>query len=120
MASDGVDLTQDLPKLVGFPAHYALTKMIHASGLRPEFVAEAETVDAMLELVAAGIGACILPQRIPEKQLSQQGLRKVAIGSPLMSRMVVMITREDRKHSALTQRFLETPLETARAASDAT
>lgn len=117
-AADGVDLTQELPRLVGFPAHYALTRMIHSSGLKPDFVAEAETVDAMIELVAAGIGACILPQRIPQRQLSQHGLRKVRIGKPAMSRVVVMIAREDRSHSALARRFLETALETAKTTSD--
>ncbi|CAN7334794.1 LysR family transcriptional regulator [Variovorax sp. LjRoot178] len=117
-ASDGVDLTEQLPSLVGFPSHYALTRMIHSSGLKPEFVAEAETVDAMLELVSAGMGACILPQRIPSRQLSQHGLRKVAIGKPAMSRMVVLITREDRNHSALTRRFLETALEVAKTTPD--
>lgn len=117
-ATDGVDLTEKMPRLVGFPSHYALTRMIHSSGLNPSFVAQAETVDAMLELVAAGMGACILPRRIPDRQLSQHGLRKVAIGKPAMSRMVVTITREDRSHSALARKFLETALEIAKATAD--
>lgn len=117
-AADGVDLTEKMPRLVGFPAHYALTRMIHSSGLKPDFVAEAETVDSMIELVAAGIGACILPQRIPDRQLSQHGLRKVRIGKPAMSRMVVMITREDRSHSALANKFLEAALEIAKTTPD--
>lgn len=117
-AADGVDLTEKMPRLVGFPAHYALTQMIHSSGLKPYFAAEAETVDSMIELVAVGMGACILPQRIPDRQLSRHGLRKIRIGKPAMSRMVVMITREDRSHSALAKRFLETALEIAKTTSD--
>lgn len=117
-AADGIDLTAQMPRLIGFPPHYALSRMIQSSGLRPEYVAEAETVDAMIELAAAGIGACILPQRIPQRQLGPHGLRKVRIGKPAMSRMVVMISRQDRSHSALTRAFLEAALATAKTTPD--
>lgn len=92
--------------------------MIRSSGLKPDFVAEAGTVDAMIELMAARIGACILPQRIPERLLSPHDLRKVSIGKPTMTRMVVMIIGEDRSHSTLIRKFLETALETAKTTSD--
>ncbi|WP_054488742.1 LysR family transcriptional regulator, partial [Achromobacter sp. 2789STDY5608621] len=75
-AEDGVDLGAMALRLVGFPSHYALRKMIHSAGLQPEFVAEAETIDAMLKLVSSGVGACILPSRIPQKLLTDYGLRK--------------------------------------------
>ena len=37
-------------RLVGFPPHYALRRMIQSAGLQPDFAAEAETIDAMLGL----------------------------------------------------------------------
>ncbi|SFP33522.1 DNA-binding transcriptional regulator, LysR family [Variovorax sp. OK605] len=93
---EAIDLTAELPRLVGFPSHYVLRRMIHSSGLNPSFVAEAETVDALLELVASGVGACILPQRIPDKLLGDHRLRKVAIVQPALRRRVVAIVRCDR------------------------
>ena len=94
---DGADLGAMALRLVGFPSHYALRKMIHSAGLQPEFVAEAETIDAMLKLVSSGVGACILPSRIPDKLLTDYGLRKVAIGSPVLRRRVVAITLAPRQ-----------------------
>ena len=52
-----VDLTIAPPRLVGFPPHYALRKMLDGGGLRLEFAAEVETVDAMLRLASLGVGA---------------------------------------------------------------
>mgnify|MGYP002041239469 FL=1 len=95
--ADGVDLGAMALRLVGFPPHYALRKMIHSAGLQPEFVAEAETIDAMLKLVSSGVGACILPSRIPEKLLADYELRKVAIASPVLRRRVVAITPAQRQ-----------------------
>lgn len=94
---DGADLGAMALRLVGFPSHYALRKMIHSAGLQPEFVAEAETIHAMLKLVSSGVGACILPSRIPDKLLTDYGLRKVAIGSPVLRRRVVAITLAQRQ-----------------------
>ena len=48
-------------RLVGFPPHYALRRMIQSAGLQPDFAAEAETIDAMLRLVSSGVGDCICP-----------------------------------------------------------
>ncbi|WP_445658743.1 LysR family transcriptional regulator [Achromobacter sp. NCFB-sbj8-Ac1-l] len=95
--ADSVDLGAMALRLVGFPPHYALRKMIHSAGLQPEFVAEAETIDAMLKLVSSGVGACILPSRIPEKLLADYELRKVAIASPVLRRRVVAITLAQRE-----------------------
>jgi DNA-binding transcriptional LysR family regulator len=92
-----IDLTTSLPKLVGFPSHYALRRMLQTSGLNPEFAAEAETIDAMLKLISSGIGACILPTRIPEKLLVDYGLKKLRIVRPILRRRVIAIVR-DQKH----------------------
>jgi DNA-binding transcriptional LysR family regulator len=110
---DAVDLTRDLPRLVGFPAHYVLRRMIHSSGLAPTFVAEADTVDALLELVASGIGACILPMRIPDKLLGDHRLRKVAISYPPLRRRVVAIVRSDRPVPPLVEKLIATAVDIA-------
>jgi DNA-binding transcriptional LysR family regulator len=57
-APEAIDLMAVPLKLVGFPRHYALRKILEGGGLRPEFAAEAETVDVMLRLVSSGVGAC--------------------------------------------------------------
>ncbi len=101
------DLTDSTLRLVGFQPHYALRRMIHSSGLNPEFVAEAETIDAMLRLVSSGVGACILPNRIPEKLLTDYGLRKVPIQRPSLHRRVVAILRADRQPLPLTADLLD-------------
>lgn len=106
-AEDGVDLGAMALRLVGFPSHYALRKMIHSAGLQPEFVAEAETIDAMLKLVSSGVGACILPSRIPQKLLTDYGLRQVAIGSPVLRRRVVAITLAQREPLPLVRELLD-------------
>lgn len=105
--ADGVDLGAMALRLVGFPPHYALRKMIHSAGLQPEFVAEAETIDAMLKLVSSGVGACILPSRIPEKLLADYELRKVAIASPVLRRRVVAITPGQRQPLPLVGELLD-------------
>lgn len=94
-------------RLVGFPPHYALRKMIHSAGLQPEFVAEAETIDAMLKLVSSGVGACILPSRIPDKLLADYGLRKVVIRQPVLRRRVVAITLAQRPPLPLVRELLD-------------
>ena len=108
--ADGVDLGAMALRLVGFPPHYALRKMIHSAGLQPEFVAEAETIDAMLKLVSSGVGACILPSRIPEKLLADYELRKVAIASPVLRRRVVAITPAQRQPLPLVGELLDLSL----------
>ncbi|CUJ26463.1 LysR family transcriptional regulator [Achromobacter xylosoxidans] len=104
---DGADLAAMPLRLVGFPPHYALRKMIHSAGLQPEFVAEAETIDAMLKLVSSGVGACILPSRIPDKLLADYGLRKVVIRQPVLRRRVVAITLAQRPPLPLVRELLD-------------
>lgn len=104
---DGADLAAMTLRLVGFPPHYALRKMIHSASLQPEFVAEAETIDAMLKLVSSGVGACILPSRIPDKLLADYGLRKVVIRQPVLRRRVVAITLAQRPPLPLVRELLD-------------
>src|SRR5690606_20459461 len=55
--------------LVGFPEDYALRRMLRSADLDGVVVAEANTIDAMLQLVALGIGGCILPEHTPLRLL---------------------------------------------------
>lgn len=103
---------QDL-RLVGFPPHYALRRMLHSAGVEAAYVAEAETIDAMLKLVSSGVGNCILPSRIPDQLLADYGLRKLAMAHPPLSRWVVAITPADKPLSQLTQRFLACAMDVA-------
>jgi DNA-binding transcriptional LysR family regulator len=106
--SDGVDLMNGPPRLVGFPQDYALRRMLDGGALQLEFAAEAETVDAMLRLVASGVGACVLPERMPDNVIKDHRLKKVRIANPPMTRRVVAIVRADRHPSGLIKQLLET------------
>jgi DNA-binding transcriptional LysR family regulator len=106
--SDGIDLMSASPRLVGFPQDYALRRMLEGGGLRLAFAAEAETVDAMLRLVASGVGACVLPQRMPDTVIKDHRLKKVRIANPAMKRRVVAIVRRDRRPSGLIKQLIET------------
>lgn len=101
------DLTCAPLRLVGFPAHYALRRMVQSAGLQPEFAAEAETIDTMLRLVASGMGACILPSRIPGKFLANFGLHKLPISRPLLQRRVVVLTQAGRRQPPLVMEFMQ-------------
>lgn len=93
-------------RLVGFPPHYALRRMIQSAGLQPDFAAEAETIDAMLRLVSSGVGDCILPARIPDKLLDDYGLRKLPVARPLLRRRVVAVTQAGKPRTPLLKEFL--------------
>jgi DNA-binding transcriptional LysR family regulator len=113
---DVVDLSRMRLKLVVFPPQYALRRMLASSNVEAELVAEADSVDAMLDMVAAGVGCCILPDRIPVRLLVQHRLRKVRICNPVMTRKVVVIVRNDRCDSLVVQSFVDTALRVASAA----
>jgi DNA-binding transcriptional LysR family regulator len=83
-------------------------KMLDGSGIKLEFAAEAETIDAMLRLVASEVGACVLPLRMPDSIIANYGLKKVSISRPIMKRRVAAITRADRYASGLVTQLLET------------
>lgn len=104
---DDVDLVGATLKLVAFPEQYALRRMLHHSGICAEYVAEAETVDAKLKLVSSGVGACILPERIPDKLLADYQLKKVRIRHPLLRRRVVAVYRHDRPALPLVDDLLQ-------------
>lgn len=103
---DGIDLTTLRYKLVGFPSHYVLRKMLQSSGFALEFAAEAETIDAMLKLVSSGVGACVLPTRIPDKLLVDYGLKKLRIVRPRLRRRVIAIVRDQKQSSPLVQELV--------------
>jgi DNA-binding transcriptional LysR family regulator len=105
---DCIDLTVTPRRLVGFPQGYALRRMLECGGMRLEFVAEAETVDAMLRLVASRVGACILPSRMPDDIISDCRLKKIRILKPSMRRRVVAVVRAGRHPTGLIKELLET------------
>ncbi|MET3915869.1 DNA-binding transcriptional LysR family regulator [Variovorax sp. OAS795] len=115
--SSPLESPQDLStlglRLVGFPAHYALRRMIHSAGLQATYVAEAETIDAMLKLVSSGVGHCILPSRIPDRLLADYGLRKVSIDRPALRRRVVAISHTGKAMAPLTSDLLACVLQVA-------
>lgn len=115
--SSPLESPQDLAplslRLVGFPAHYALRRMIHSAGLQATYVAEAETIDAMLKLVSSGVGHCILPSRIPDRLLADYGLRKVSIERPALRRRVVAISNTGKTMAPLTSDLLACVLQVA-------
>lgn len=100
------DLARLPLRLIGFPQHYALRRMIQSAGLQPVFSAEAETIDAMLKLVSSGVGDCILPSRMPAKLLADYGLHKLPVERPLLRRRVVMVTQTGKKLAPLMLEFL--------------
>jgi len=112
------DLTGEHLKLVAFPAHYALRKMIHSGGLNPIIAAEAETIDVILQLVASGVGDAILPCRLPKKMLDDHGLKKLPISSPLLRRKVVLISRADKSTATAIKSVLEVAHKVARKLPD--
>jgi DNA-binding transcriptional LysR family regulator len=113
---DQIDLTVNLPRLVGFPPHYVLRRMVHSSGLAPQIAAEAETVDAMLKIVSSGVGCCILPSRIPDKLLVDYRLRKVAITRPTLRRKVVVIVKAGRVLPPIVEHLVDTAVAIAASA----
>jgi DNA-binding transcriptional LysR family regulator len=109
-----IDLTTDRSRLVSFPSHYALRKMLNSSGLHPEIAAEAETIDAMLKLVSSRVGVCVLPSRIPDKLLLDYGLVKHRIVKPRLRRRVIAIVRKDRHLPPLVRELTEIALANAK------
>ncbi|WP_417251892.1 LysR family transcriptional regulator [Castellaniella sp.] len=102
-----VDLAKSSLPLVGFPEPYALRRMLKSAGLDDRVVAVAETVDAMLQLSAAGIGACVLPAKIPTPLLRDYGLVKVTLQPPGLQRLVVVIVRRDIRSGSLARQLLD-------------
>ncbi|MDQ0138854.1 LysR family transcriptional regulator [Cupriavidus necator] len=110
----GVDLRERALRLVTFPQGYALRRMLDSAGLKGSYVAEAETVDAMLKLVSAGVGSCILPSRLPDKLLAEYGLSKAKVHAPLLKRRMVAITHAEREPFPLAAALLACALQVAK------
>lgn len=110
----GIEFEDASPRLVVFPTGYALRRMLDVSGLGYAVAAEVETVDAMLELVSSGVGACVLPALIPDRVLDQYGLKRSTRFKPALSRKVVAIRRADATPQAITQAMLVMAAEVAK------
>lgn len=110
---DQIDLTSAPLKLVAFPPHYALRRMLKTGDLCVHFAAEAETIDVMLRLVSAGVGYCILPLRMPDSVIQESGLKKVRINKPILRRRVVAIIRADRHPVSFVRDLLDTAVQVA-------
>ncbi len=108
------DLTGMRLKTVAFPQHYALRRMFTTSHLDLDVVAEAETIDAMLKLVASRVGVCILPLRLPDKLLGNYGLKKFLIDRPRLRRRVIAIFRTGKRGSPLVDELIVTALSKTR------
>ena len=106
-ALEGVDLEAQRVPLVAFPEHYALRRMLHRKRLDTNVVAEVDTVDAMLRLVASTGGQCVLPDRVPTQLLENYGLSRVRIINPRLSRRVVAITKREKAKTALVKHMLK-------------
>ncbi len=93
--------------LVAFPEDFALRRMLKSADLDALVVAEANTIDAMLQLVSLGIGGCILPEHTPARLLDDHGLAKLPLAAPVLQRRVVAIVRSSGTVPLLAQQLLE-------------
>lgn len=102
-----IDLTESSLPLIGFPERYALRRMVKSAQLDSRVVAEAETIDSMLQLVGSGLGSCILPERIPSKLLAEYNLIKIHLVAPVLKRRVVAIVRNNAAAPSMARQLLE-------------
>lgn len=107
------DITKSKLRLVSFPEDYALRRMIKTANLQATHSAVVETIDAMLKLVSADVGVCILPSKIPDRLLLHYGLRKVIIKFPLLSRKVVAIFKASNAATSSVQSLLRCVMQVA-------
>lgn len=105
-STPSVSLSDLTMPLVGFPPNYALRAMVNRAGLNDKVVAEAETIDAMLQLVSLGIGACLLPEHMPERLLSDHGLVKIKLNPPGLTRRAVAIVKHGHRDGTLAGQLL--------------
>ncbi|RZT29265.1 LysR family transcriptional regulator [Cupriavidus agavae] len=115
LAAAGIDLRGQILRLVGFPRGYALRRMVESAGLEHPYVAEAETVDAILKLVAMGVGDSILPSRLPDRLLNEYGLNRLKIEKPLLRRRIVAVKRSGRQALPLVDTLFGSLLQAAGA-----
>lgn len=62
---------------------------------------------------SSGIGACIVPTRIPDKLLADYGLRNFAFDATSLRRRVVAITPSGKTPSRLTSALLDCAMHVA-------
>jgi len=89
------DLAASRFPLVSYPRSYALREMLRSAHLEDRIVAEANTLEVILQLVASGVGRCILPDRIPDRMLAEYRLVKIQPITPALKRRVVAIVRRN-------------------------
>lgn len=101
------DPSAPAPPLITFPEDYALRQMLHRAKLDTNVVAEVDTMDTMLRLVACRLGVCVLPDRIPESETRDLHLCRHAIANPDLRRRVVCISRQNAPPSPISQALIE-------------
>lgn len=101
------DASAPAPPLITFPENFALRQMLHRAKLDNNVVAEVDTMDAMLRLVACRLGVCVLPDRIPESELRELHLVRQVISNPNLCRRVVCISRQSAPPSLISLAFIE-------------
>lgn len=97
--------------LIAFPRGYALRELLdryYRESL--DIVAEVDTMDTMLQLVRAGAGSAILPDRLPEGIVEAVGLCRTPLPEPAPWRRVVAIRRRANTPTPLV-RFMGTLVE---------
>lgn len=94
--------------VIAFPIGYALRQLLaRYYSDRLDIVAEVDTMDTMLQLVRAGAGNAILPDRLPEEIIEAVGLCRTPLAEPVPLRRVVAIRRCANVQTPLVQ-FMET------------
>lgn len=105
--SGPIDLANTNMPLVGFPPQFALRRMLESAGLGPRIVAEANTIDAVLQLASLNIGSCVLPRHISARLIGDYGLIKLPLAQPGLQRRVVAIVRNTVPIPALARNLLD-------------
>lgn len=93
--------------LITFPKYYALRRMLHQAGLDRNVVAEVDTVDVMLHLVARKLGVCILPRLVPDWPFGGLRLTRHDIELPTLRRWVVCIRHRRTQPSRVCQVLID-------------
>lgn len=93
--------------LITFPKYYALRRMLHLAKLDQNVIAEVDTVDVMLNLVAHKLGLCILPRLVPDWSFGSLRLIRHNIMLPELRRWVVCIRHPRSEPSLVCQVLID-------------
>lgn len=93
--------------LITFPKYYALRRMLHLAKLDQNVIAEVDTVDVMLNLVAHKLGVCILPRLVPDWPFGDLQLARHDITLPGLRRWVVCIRHRRSEPSLVCQVLID-------------